>query len=92
MLSARTLIIILVILFLGLQYKIWVDKEGIPETVQLHHAITRQAKVNDALEERNKNLADNIMKLQHTRFTVEDLAREELNMIKPTEAYYQFVK
>lgn len=90
--ASKSLWIILAVLFIGLQYKLWIAKDGFRETLRLKKEIVLAADRDDKLLEKNQLLMIRIHDLKTTRGKIEDLAREELEMIKPNETYYQFVK
>ena len=89
--TARSLIVVLLVLFGVLQYKLWISSNGIAQTIQLKNSIAQQMESNQKLIKRNQILSSQVSELQHGKATVVDLARDEIGMIKPGETYYQFV-
>ncbi|OGT31308.1 MAG: hypothetical protein A3E87_10395 [Gammaproteobacteria bacterium RIFCSPHIGHO2_12_FULL_35_23] len=90
--TTRSLVIVLLLLFGILQYKLWASSTGIAETINLNKAITTQLQANDKLENRNQILHSQVAELQQGQATIEDLARNEIGMIKPGETYYQYIQ
>ena len=89
--TVRSLIVVLIVLFGVLQYKLWISSNGIAETLHLKDSIAAQLKTNQKLEKRNQILQSQIKELKQGKASVVDMAREEIGMVKPGETYYQFV-
>ncbi len=87
----RTIVIVLALLFLGLQYKLWFEHGGISEIWQLRQAIAKQTAENQQLAEGNDILINEVHDLQNGTAAVEAHARNDLGMTKPGETYYQIV-
>lgn len=92
MISTRSLIIVLVLLLLALQYNLWVSHDGPLKTIELRKEIAKQKKQNRALIKKNKLLATQVNDLKDGKASVQDLARDELGMVKPGERYYKFIQ
>jgi len=90
--TARSIIIVLIVLFVGLQYKLWIAHDGISQTIRLNKRIASQLTANQVFIKRNKMLAAQINELKSGTGSIQDLARDELGMIEPGETYYQFVR
>lgn len=86
------LIMILLSLFLFLQYHLWFDGGGIKNLFKQKKLLAEQNKVIDELKKRNEELLFQIQRLQHSKDAAESRARNELGMIKKGEKFYQFVK
>ncbi len=91
MMNVRALSIILIALFALLQYKLWIAGDGISQTLSLRKSIANQIEKNNHLSKRNLLLAHQIHSLQTGQDSIEDLARDELGMVKNNEQYYQFI-
>ncbi|MEM9242684.1 MAG: septum formation initiator family protein [Pseudomonadota bacterium] len=87
----KSLLLVFVLLFGLLQYKLWFSANGMTHTLQLKHQISRQTQINARLSERNQTLAREIDALKSNKSAMESLARQKLGMIKDNETYYQFV-
>ena len=86
----RILIIILFLLLAVLQGKLWLDRDGFKQALQLRKEIAEQKKENTNLVKRNKKLGVKIRDLKQSRDRIEEVAREKLGMVKSGEIYYQF--
>ena len=87
----KPLIVILALLFLGLQYKLWFVQDGVWRVHQLKKQISEQLKDNTRLSRRNKTIAAEINDLKRGRAALEAHARNALNMVKPNELFYVIV-
>ena len=87
----KPLIVILALLFLGLQYKLWFVQDGVWRVHQLKKQISEQLKDNTRLSRRNKTIAAEINDLKRGRAALEAHARNDLNMVKPNELFYVIV-
>ena len=59
---------------------------------QLQKNITKQQKINDALDKHNQVLIAEIKDLQSGNAAIEARARNDLGMVKKGEVFYQVVK
>ncbi|MES2997704.1 MAG: cell division protein FtsB [Pseudomonadota bacterium] len=87
----KLLIIILALLFLVLQYKLWFEPDGLWRVQRLKQQIAIQTKENLQLSQRNEELIVEIKDLKIGRAALEAHARNDLNMIKPNELFYLIV-
>jgi cell division protein FtsB len=88
----KWLFAILIILFLVLQYKIWVADGGMPAVYNIGQQVDAQKKINAKLKERNQTLEAEVRDLKQGLEAVEERARSELGMIKEDEIFYQVVE
>jgi cell division protein FtsB len=89
--TARTLIIALLLLFIGLQYKLWVAHGGLVQSFHLRHAVAHQQEKNHQLQQKNASLVRRVAELENGNQAIAGLARSQLGMIKKDEVYYRFV-
>jgi len=83
---------VLLILLLGLQYRLWVGDGSLSEVVQLKAELqTQQQRVNK-LTHRNRVLEARVVELQHGSAAIEELARKDLGMIKKGETFFQIIE
>ena len=82
---------ILLLLLVLLQYRLWLDKGGIPEALQLGKEIDLTSKEVDSLKERNQKLEAEVIDLKTGLEAIEERARTDLGMIKNDEVYYQVI-
>lgn len=87
----KPFIVILVLLFLALQYKLWFEPDGLWRVQRLKQEITKQTEENLQLSQRNETLVAEIKDLKVGQAALEAHARSDLNMIKPNELFYLIV-
>ena len=83
---------ILVILLLGLQYKLWVGEGSLAHVARLEAEIEQQTKENERLKQRNKILYTEVQELKSGLDAIEERARNELGMIKEGETFYLVIE
>jgi len=88
----RGLILVLVVLTLILQYRLWLGDGGLVRLWQLEQAVEGQRNENKILRERNMALAEEVRDLKHGLEAVEERARTELGMIREGETFVQIVR
>lgn len=87
----KKIIVILLMLLVILQYKIWLGDGGVPEILQLQEESEAvQLQVNN-LKERNGSLEAEVRDLKTGLDAIEERARSELGMIRKNETYYQVI-
>ncbi|NLZ78875.1 MAG: cell division protein FtsB [Gammaproteobacteria bacterium] len=82
------LLIVLLLMLAGLQYRLWLGDGGIAQGVQLKMQIAEQKAENERLLERNRVMDAEVMELKKGMETVEERARYELGMVKEGETLY----
>jgi len=88
----KKLALLLLLLLIWLQYKIWLQHGGIPEVLQLEHEKAKVSTQITRLKERNQSLEAEVQDLKKGRAAIEERARSELGMIKKGEVYYQVIE
>ena len=88
----RLLIGILALLFVLLQYRLWVGEGSLAEVNNLRHEIERQRNELERLRARNRSLQAEVDDLREGMEAIEERARNELGMVKPGEIFYQVVE
>lgn len=88
----KRIAIVLLLLFLWLQYKIWLQDGGIPEILQLEDEVKEVAAEVESLKERNAALDAEVKDLKKGLDAIEERARSEMGMIKKGEVYYQVIE
>ena len=88
----RWVALILIVILLGLQLKLWTGSGGMQEVDTLRSAVKKQNADNDHLRQRNQALAADVSDLKHGEQAVEARARAELGLIKQGETFYQVVE
>ena len=82
----------LLLMFLGLQYRLWVGDGSLSEVVQLQAELNQQKQKVSELQKRNTALSDRVIELQTNPSAIEEVARKELGMIKQGEVFYQLIE
>jgi cell division protein FtsB len=90
--SPYWLLVILILLLVGLQYRLWVGDGSLAQVTDLSQQIADQQGENQRLLERNRILEAEVMELKQGMETVEERARHELGMVKEGETLYQLIE
>ncbi|MDP2244636.1 cell division protein FtsB [Pseudomonas sp.] len=90
--SPYWLLVVLILLLVGLQYRLWVGDGSLAQVTDLKHQIANQQGENQRLLERNRILEAEVMELKKGMETVEERARHELGMVKEGETLYQLTE
>ncbi|MBY6018053.1 cell division protein FtsB [Ferrimonas balearica] len=88
----RILLVVLTLLLVAMQYRLWAGENSLREVVRLREQIQRQLDGNAALVERNQVLEQEIEDLRHGLDAVEERARHELGMIREDEQFYRVIR
>ncbi len=81
----------LLILLVGLQYRLWFAEGSLAEQHRLQGQIEEQIRINSQLQARNAVLEREVLELQNGNKGLEQRAREQLGLIREGETFYQFV-
>ena len=87
----RLLAIVLTLLLVAIQWPLWFGKGGWLRAWDLDRQLMTQRGVNGALNARNAELAAEVASLREGREAIEERARQELNMIRDGEVFFQIV-
>ena len=87
----KILIVVLILILIGLQYKLWFGDGSLSEVVQLTRELETQKQKLSELEERNKILEAQVLDLQNGLDAFEEKARNDLGMIKQGETFIQLI-
>ncbi len=88
----RLAIAILLIVLIGLQYRLWVGDGSLSEIVRLKAELDAQREKIEALTQRNRKLEIRVIELQNGTSALEELARKDLGMIKKGEVFFQIIE
>jgi len=88
----KIIALILLVLLIWLQYKIWLQDGGIPEVLQLQKEVDIEQSEVEKLQERNQSLDAEVKDLKKGLDAIEERARSEMGMIKKGEVYYQVIE
>jgi cell division protein FtsB len=84
----RWLIAVLVVLLLGLQYRLWIGEGSYAQRADLTRQLEQQKIRNARLEERNRILAEEVRALKSGTEAIEERARTDLGMVAEGETFY----
>lgn len=87
----KILLVVLLTLFLTLQYRLWVAEGSWADVTRLDREIGEQQLANERLIERNRRLAVEVDELKEGLDSVEERAREDLGMIRDGETFFMVV-
>jgi len=88
----KPVVILLTVLLLLLQYRLWFSHDGLASVLHLHRTVELQKKGNDVLAERNNVLAAEVHDLKSGLDALEERARSELGMVKHGETFIQVIE
>lgn len=88
----KIIALVLLVLLIWLQYKIWLQDGGIPEIIQLQQEVEQVGLEVKQLQERNQSLDAEVKDLKKGLDAIEERARSEMGMIKEGEIYYQVIE
>jgi cell division protein FtsB len=87
----RVLAVILGLLLILLEYRLWISDQGKREVWRLTQAVEAQAAANAEQRERNRQLLAEVTDLKVGLTALEERARSELGMVGNSETFYQIV-
>jgi cell division protein FtsB len=88
----RGLLLVLGLLLVGLQYRLWWGEGGRMELHRLEQQADDYRRENARLRERNEELAREVLDLKSGTTVLEQRAREELGLTAKDEVFFQFVE
>ena len=88
----RRLIIILIVLLAGLQWRLWVGEGSLAHKHSLQREVIVQQKKNETLREENLILASEVKNIKGSMESIEGVARKNLGMIKNGETFYMVIE
>lgn len=88
----RWFLFVLIIIFLGLQYRLWFGEANLLLVRQLEEQIADQQSENERLQTRNRQLEAEVMDLKKGLSAIEERARSDQGMIRQGETFYQLVE
>ncbi len=88
----RYFVLALTLLFLGLQYRLWIGDGGRSDVHRLKAEILVLESENNKLQSRNDALEAEINDLKKGEAAMEERARTDLGMIKEGESFYLIVE
>lgn len=88
----RMVLVVLLLLFVILQYFIWLGEHGFARLWRLEQTVADQREENLQLQTRNQQLQAEVMDLKRGSNALEERARSELGLVKPDETFYQVIE
>ena len=88
----KATMILLTVLLVLLQYRLWFSHDGLPAVLHLKRDVELQRQDNETLKERNQVLTAEVKDLKSGLDAVEERARSELGMIKEGETFFQIIE
>jgi len=88
----KPIMILLTVLLLILQYRLWFSHDSLPSVLYLHRSVEIQRQDNAVLEERNEVLAAEVQDLKSGLDALEERARSEQGMIKTDETFVHIIE
>ena len=86
--SLRVVLMLLLLLLIFLQYRLWFEPQGVIGLFRLKKQLTAEQTINERLKQRNMQLRVEVAHLQEGGDAMEAKAREELGMIRKDEIFY----
>ncbi len=84
--------VILALLLAVLQWRLWIGQGSIAELVSLGRQIEDHVHTNEQLRERNRRLEVEVAEFRSGFDSVEEMAREELGLVRRDETFYVVVE
>jgi len=88
----RALLVILVLLFGFLQYKLWIAEGRLQDLWQLEQRIDTLRNENKVILQRNNALQAEVQNLKSGKDVIEEKARQELGLIGKDETFFQYIE
>jgi cell division protein FtsB len=85
----RSTIIVLILLLLGIQFKLWLGDGSVKQWLNLERKLAEEEQQNQLLAARNRAVEADILELKSGEQALEEQARYELGMVKEGEVFYQ---
>ena len=82
---------LMLVLALGLQFRLWVGEGSFAEASMLNSKVESQVALNQTLIQRNARLDAEVQDLRSGFDAIEERARSELGMIGPDETFFVVV-
>lgn len=88
----KILIAVLILIFIGLQYRLWIGDGSFADINRLDQQVSVQESENAELEQRNDALVREVEELQTGMDAIEEHARNELGLIKEGETFFLIIE
>lgn len=88
----KALVITLSGILLVLQYQLWVGDGSVAELQRLEASVEQRRRENEQLDERNRELENEVLALKEGLDAIEERARTDLGMIRDDETFYLIIE
>ena len=88
----RLLQVLLVLIILGLQFRLWVGPGSMAEIDRLEDAIVAQQEENETLAACNQELLVEVEELKNGTDAIEEMARHDLGLVGEDETFFMIVE
>jgi cell division protein FtsB len=83
---------LLIALLFAVHVQLWFGRGSVPQVASMKQQLATQEQANRDAQLRNDQLANEVRDLQEGVEMVEELARQELGMVKPNEIFVQIAQ
>lgn len=83
---------LLIGLLLVLHAQLWFGRGSVPQVARMEQQLAERNQLNREAQQRNDSLAAEVRDLREGLDMVEELARQELGMVKPNEIFVQIAQ
>lgn len=83
---------LLIALLLVLHAQLWFGRGSVPQVAQMKMELSALEQANREAQQRNEQLASEVSDLQEGQDMIEELARQDLGMVKPNEIFVQIAQ
>lgn len=87
----RVLIVLLLVVFAALQYRLWLGQLSVTDYLRQKEEIATQQTSNQELIKRNRMLLADVNDLRQGQEAIEERARNELGMIAEDEIFFRII-
>lgn len=87
----RSLALVLALILVVLQARLWLSDGGLRELADMRNAVAEQSARNADLAARNEALAGEVRDLKQGVDAAEERARSDLGMVRPDETFFLVV-
>ncbi|SIS45925.1 cell division protein FtsB [Neptunomonas antarctica] len=88
----RWFIALLLLILLGLQFRLWFGDANILYVLDLQEKIGEQVQENERLQMRNSQLEAEVSDLKKGLSAIEERARSDQGMVRDGETFYQLIE
>jgi cell division protein FtsB len=90
--ASRLIPVLLLALLMVVQAQLWIGRGSVPQVSRMQEDLATQLRHNAEAQQRNDQIASEVRDLREGQAMVEELARQELGMVKPNEIFVQIAQ